>query len=144
MTDATPTNEVPQAISGIDVMRGVGAVRAKGFWADAWGRVLRRRGAVVGLCWIGVIAFFAVFVPPKIAAQFSAYLLVLPTRMTDMAWLPGDAYVIRSDPGPTLSRIVDQRHDLEGGPTDTLRERRAALCGGRSPRRRGNCSPAAG
>ena len=63
MTDATPTNEVPQAISGIDVMRGVGAVRAKGFWADAWDRVLRRRGAVVGLCWIGVIAFFAVFAP---------------------------------------------------------------------------------
>ena len=63
MTDATPTNEVPQAISGIDVMRGVGAVRAKGFWADAWERVLKRPGAVVGLCWIGVIAFFAVFAP---------------------------------------------------------------------------------
>ena len=54
---------MPAAISGIDVMRGVGAVRAKGFWADAWERVLKRPGAVFGLCWIGVIAFFAVFGP---------------------------------------------------------------------------------
>jgi peptide/nickel transport system permease protein len=51
------------AISGIDVMRGVGAVRAKGFWADAWERVLKRPGAIFGICWIGVIAFFAVFGP---------------------------------------------------------------------------------
>jgi peptide/nickel transport system permease protein len=51
------------SISGIDVMRGVGAVRAKGFWADAWERVLKRRGAIFGMCWIGVIAFFAVFGP---------------------------------------------------------------------------------
>jgi peptide/nickel transport system permease protein len=51
------------AISGIDVMRGVGAVRAKGFWADAWERVLKRPGAIFGMCWIGVIAFFAVFGP---------------------------------------------------------------------------------
>jgi peptide/nickel transport system permease protein len=64
MTDAkTDVPAVPAAISGIDVMRGVGAVRAKGFWADAWERVLSRPGAVFGLCWIGVIAFFAVFGP---------------------------------------------------------------------------------
>lgn len=62
MPDPSPT-AVPAAISGIDVMRGVGAVRAKGFWADAWERVLRRPGAVFGLCWIGVVAFFAVFAP---------------------------------------------------------------------------------
>ena len=41
---------MPAAISGIDVMRGVGAVRAKGFWPDAWERVLKRPGAVFGLC----------------------------------------------------------------------------------------------
>ena len=54
---------MPSAISGIDVMRGVGAVRAKGFWADAWSRVLKRPGAIAGMIWIGIIAFFAVFGP---------------------------------------------------------------------------------
>ena len=67
MSDPAPVKPaspaVPAAISGIDVMRGVGAVRAKGFWADAWGRVLSRRGAVFGIAWISVVAFFAVFAP---------------------------------------------------------------------------------
>ena len=44
-------------------MRGVGQTRAKGFWADAWGRVLKRNGARFGLLWIGLIAFFAIFAP---------------------------------------------------------------------------------
>jgi len=37
--------EMPNMISGIDAMRGVGQTRAKGFWADAWSRVLKRNGA---------------------------------------------------------------------------------------------------
>jgi peptide/nickel transport system permease protein len=53
----------PRAISGIDAMRGVGAVQAKGFWADAWDRVVGRFGARVALAWIAVVAFFAVFGP---------------------------------------------------------------------------------
>ena len=53
----------PAAISGIDAMRGVGAVAAKGFWADAWDRVLGRFGARVALAWISVVAFFAVLGP---------------------------------------------------------------------------------
>ena len=61
MSDAGTTGQ--KAISGIDMMRGVGAQAAKGFWADAWERVLRRRGAVFGLAWISVVAFFAVFAP---------------------------------------------------------------------------------
>ena len=60
---ATDSRAAPAAISGIEVMRGVGAVRAKPFWADAWERVIRRPGAVFGLCWIGLVAFFAVFAP---------------------------------------------------------------------------------
>ena len=55
--------ETPNMISGIDAMRGVGQTRAKGFWADAWGRVLKRNGARFGLLWIGLIAFFAIFAP---------------------------------------------------------------------------------
>jgi peptide/nickel transport system permease protein len=38
-------------------------VAAKGFWADAWDRVLGRFGARVALLWIGIVAFFAVFGP---------------------------------------------------------------------------------
>ena len=53
----------PAAISGIDAMRGVGAVAAKGFWADAWERVVGRFGARVALLWIGIVGFFAVFGP---------------------------------------------------------------------------------
>ncbi len=55
--------KTPDAISGIDVMRGVGAQPAKAFWADAWERVLKNWGARVGLFWIAVVAFFAVFSP---------------------------------------------------------------------------------
>ena len=54
---------MPAAISGIDAMRGVGAAAAKGFWADAWDRVVARIGARLALAWIGAIAFFAVFAP---------------------------------------------------------------------------------
>jgi peptide/nickel transport system permease protein len=53
----------PRAISGIDAMRGVGSGPAKGFWADAWERVVGRFGARVALVWIGAIGFFAVFGP---------------------------------------------------------------------------------
>lgn len=60
MTTTTPT---PTVISGIDAMRGVGAARAKGFWADAWERVLQRKTAIAALTWIAIVAFFAVFAP---------------------------------------------------------------------------------
>jgi peptide/nickel transport system permease protein len=59
---STPPGQ-PAEISGIDVMRGLGQVEAKGFWADAWSRVLRRPMAVCALAWIGVIATMAVFAP---------------------------------------------------------------------------------
>ena len=52
-----------ETISGIDVMRGVGVERARPFWADAWHRVVIRRGAQLGLLWIGIVGFFAIFAP---------------------------------------------------------------------------------
>ncbi len=54
---------VPSAVSGVEIMRGVGAQEAKGFWADAWDRVRRRPGAMCGLVWISLMGFFAVFAP---------------------------------------------------------------------------------
>ena len=61
MSDPSPSST--NTISGIDVMRGVGAKPAKSFWADAWDRVLLRWSARIGIGWIAVIAFFAVFAP---------------------------------------------------------------------------------
>ena len=61
MTSSKPDTE--KTISGIEVMRGVGASKAKPFWADAWSRVVERRGAQLGLIWIGLIGFFAIFAP---------------------------------------------------------------------------------
>jgi len=65
----------PETISGIDVMRGVGQQEAKGFWADAWSRVLRRPLAVVALGWISIIAAAAVFAP--VIASAHPYRLVM-------------------------------------------------------------------
>ena len=59
----TKDQKGPETISGIDVMRGVGVERARPFWADAWHRVVIRRGAQFGLVWIGIIGFFAIFAP---------------------------------------------------------------------------------
>ncbi|MSR18936.1 MAG: ABC transporter permease [Phycisphaerales bacterium] len=53
----------PQIVSGIEAMRGVGAVRVQGFWTDAWSRVLKRKQAIFGIAWISTVAFFAVFAP---------------------------------------------------------------------------------
>jgi len=54
---------MPETVTGVDLMRGIGAVEAKGFWQDAWDRVLKRPSAILALSWIGMIAFFAVFSP---------------------------------------------------------------------------------
>ncbi|MFZ9915891.1 MAG: ABC transporter permease, partial [Phycisphaerales bacterium] len=67
MSDAK--GSAPEAISGIEAMRGVGAARAKGFWADAWDRVVARVGARFALAWIGTIAFFAIFAPVLASAH---------------------------------------------------------------------------
>lgn len=50
-------------VTGVQLMQGIGHAPAKGFWADAWSQVLKRPGAMIGLCWVGVLAFFAVFAP---------------------------------------------------------------------------------
>ena len=68
MSESSTTGQ-PAAISGIEAMRGVGAGQAKGFWADAWGRVVARFGARMALGWIGTVAFFAVFAPVLASAH---------------------------------------------------------------------------
>jgi peptide/nickel transport system permease protein len=93
--DPRPTSApaAPAAISGIEVMRGVGAVRAKPFWADAWDRVLRRPGAVFGLCWIGLVACMAVLAPLVANAHPVTFVAddgrhwPLPANLTPTDWL---------------------------------------------------------
>ncbi len=54
---------MPDAISGVEAMRGIGAAEARGFWADAWSRVLKGRPALFAIAWIGLVAMGAVFAP---------------------------------------------------------------------------------
>lgn len=51
------------AVSGVQLAQGAGHRPAQGFWAEAWGKVLRRPSAIAGLAWIGIVAFFAVLAP---------------------------------------------------------------------------------
>lgn len=53
----------PDAVTGVQLAQGVGVQEARGFWADAWSQVLKRRGAICGLTWIGIVVFFALFSP---------------------------------------------------------------------------------
>ena len=59
-TDATPAM---QSVTGVQLMQGMGVREAKGFWADAWGQVVRQPRAIAALTWLGIISFFAVFAP---------------------------------------------------------------------------------
>lgn len=74
--------DTPQAVTGVQLMMGLGHQEAKGFWADAWSQVLRRRGAVFGLAWVAVVAFFAVFAP----VLASGHPLLMWQRTPDGSW----------------------------------------------------------
>ncbi|HYE03602.1 MAG TPA: ABC transporter permease [Phycisphaerales bacterium] len=51
------------AITGVAALHGAGLPPPRGFWAEAWARVVRRPGAVLGLAWIGLVATGAVVAP---------------------------------------------------------------------------------
>ncbi len=53
----------PATVTGVQLMQGIGHREAKGFWADAWGQVVRQPRAMLALAWISTIAFFAAFAP---------------------------------------------------------------------------------
>ncbi|MEO1130305.1 MAG: ABC transporter permease [Planctomycetota bacterium] len=62
-TQGTIRSAQPDAITGIEAMRGHGVRPAKGFWAEAWLQVIKRPAAVAGLSWVAIVAFLAVFAP---------------------------------------------------------------------------------
>lgn len=51
------------AVTGVHLMQGIGHRPAEGFWTEAWRQVFKRPGAVAGIAWVGLVAFFAVFAP---------------------------------------------------------------------------------
>jgi|GEM_PF-201417 len=63
-TDSNPqTADQLTAVTGVQLMQGIGHRPAEGFWVEAWRQVFKRPGAVLGIIWVGIIAFFAVFAP---------------------------------------------------------------------------------
>tara|TARA_R110002072_G_scaffold42064_20_gene118626 strand:+ start:50588 stop:52294 length:1707 start_codon:yes stop_codon:yes gene_type:complete len=56
------TNQ-PDSVTGVQLAQGIGHQPAKGFWAEAFGQVIRRPAAMVGIVWILIVAFFAIFSP---------------------------------------------------------------------------------
>lgn len=63
-TDNNPKNaDQLTAVTGVQLMQGIGHRPAEGFWIEAWRSVFKRPGAVLGIIWVSIIAFFAVFAP---------------------------------------------------------------------------------
>ncbi len=68
MATDTPTNQIardqaPESVTGVQLAQGIGHRPVQGFWGEAWSQVIRRPGAIFGLAWISIVAFFAVFAP---------------------------------------------------------------------------------
>jgi ABC-type dipeptide/oligopeptide/nickel transport system permease subunit len=53
----------PAAVTGVQLARGIGVQPSKGFWAEAWMQVTRRKPALLALAWLSFVAFFSVFGP---------------------------------------------------------------------------------
>jgi peptide/nickel transport system permease protein len=56
-------SQTPEAVTGVQLAQGIGHLPTQGFWAEAWGQVLKRPGAILGLTWVAIVAFFAIFAP---------------------------------------------------------------------------------
>ncbi len=63
MPPSTSNPSQPAAVTGVQLMQGIGHAPSQGFWADAWSQVRKRRMPMLALAWIGTMAFFAVFAP---------------------------------------------------------------------------------
>jgi peptide/nickel transport system permease protein len=63
MSVMSETARAPEAVSGIQLAQGIGVQPAKGFWADAWAQVLRRRSAVLALAWLATLAILGIWAP---------------------------------------------------------------------------------
>lgn len=58
-----PPARTVRAVTGVQLMQGIGVRPSRGFWAEAWGQVFKSRTALVALAWIVLVSFFAVYAP---------------------------------------------------------------------------------
>lgn len=62
--NADPTQqELPAAVTGVQLAQGIGHQPAQSFWAEAWAQVFKRPAAVASIAWIAVVSFFAIYAP---------------------------------------------------------------------------------
>jgi len=61
--NADQLQETLESVTGVQLAQGIGHTEVQGFWAEAWGQVLRRPAAVAGIIWVAIVAFFAIFSP---------------------------------------------------------------------------------
>lgn len=59
---SAPTEEL-KAVTGVQLAQGIGHQPTRGFWTEAWDQITRRPAAVIGMSWVAIIAFFAIFAP---------------------------------------------------------------------------------
>ncbi|MBL4590805.1 MAG: ABC transporter permease [Phycisphaerales bacterium] len=57
------SKEELQSVTGVQLAQGIGHKPTQGFWAEAWAQVLTKWGALIGIGWVAIIAFFAIFAP---------------------------------------------------------------------------------
>ncbi len=95
--DGNQNRDLPESITGVQLMRGEGVAPAQGFWADAWAQVIKRPGAVLGLVWIGVVAFFGVFAPIIANHRPLIYRVVDPSGVVGTAKSPLLWYLTSAD-----------------------------------------------
>jgi peptide/nickel transport system permease protein len=64
MTTVSPNTSQPlTAVTGVQLAQGIGVQEAKGFWADAWGQVVKRAGAKFAIAWLSVLGVMAILAP---------------------------------------------------------------------------------
>ncbi len=56
-------SETPEAVTGVQLMRGIGHRPSRGFWADAWSQVVQSPRALIAMVWVAIVAFFACYSP---------------------------------------------------------------------------------
>ncbi len=83
---STTRAQMPEAVTGVQLMQGIGHRPAKGFWADAWSQVLRRPGAVLGLSWVSIVLFFACFAPVIASGHPILWRDLAASKVTSPLW----------------------------------------------------------
>lgn len=119
---ASSPSAQPAAVTGVQLMRGIGARPARGFWAEAWSQVVKKPTAVAAMAWLAVVAFFAFFAPvlasghplwmswtDAAGVRQSGSPLWQNLRALDLILLAlalaGTPYILRGERGRRMSRV---------------------------------------